>query len=49
MMTITTVSVEYAVEGTLDLSHRLRYGDNNYSLCRIFFTRSYGPVAQATL
>ena len=31
MMTITTVSVEYDVEGALDLSHRLRYGDNNYT------------------
>ena len=29
MMTITTVSVEYAFEGALDLSLRLRYDDNN--------------------
>ena len=29
MMTITRVSVEYAVEGALDLSHRLRCDDNN--------------------
>jgi hypothetical protein len=48
-MTITTVSVEYAVEGALDLSHRLRYGDNNYSLCIICCGRGLGPVAQATL
>jgi len=49
MMTITTVSVEYAVQGALDLSHRLRYDDNNYSLYRICCGRGFGPVSQATL
>jgi len=49
MVTITTVSVEYDVEGALDLSHMLRYGDNNYCLCRICCGRGLGPVAQATL
>jgi len=49
MVTITTVYVEYAVEGALDLSHRLRYDDNNYSLCIIYCGRGFGPVAQATL
>jgi len=37
VMKITTANVEYAVEGALDLSHMLRYDDNNYSLCRICF------------
>jgi len=48
-MTITTASVVYAVEGALDLSHRLRYDDNNYILCKICRGRSLGPVAHATL
>ena len=49
MMTITTVYVEYAVEGAFDLSHRLRSEDNNYSLCRICGGRGFGPVAQPNL
>ena len=34
-MTINTVSVDYAEEGALNVLHRLRYDDNNYSLCRL--------------
>jgi len=49
MVTITTVYVEYAMEGALELSHSLRYDDNNYSLCRICCERGFGPDAQATL
>ena len=49
MMTITTIYVEYAVKGALDLSQRLRYDENNYSLCRIRCGRGFGPVAKATL
>jgi len=29
VMKITTVNVEYSVDGALDLAHRLRYGDSN--------------------
>jgi len=48
-MKITTVSVEYALEGALDMSHSLRFDDNNYSLCRIFCGMGLGPVAQVSL
>ena len=49
VMTINTVSVEYVVEVALDLSHRIRCDDNNYSLSRICCGRGLGPVAQARL
>ena len=43
------ISVYDAVEEALDLSHGLRYGGNNYSLCIICCGRGFGPVAQAAL
>ena len=49
VMKINRVNVEYAVEWVLDLSHKLRYGDSNYSLCRICCGRGFGPISQATL
>jgi len=49
VMKITTVNVEYSVDGALDLAHRLRYGDSNYRLCRICCGRGFRPIAQATL